>query len=58
MWIRLDLNLEILIETEKSELGIGENTVALLSIGEMIKRKNHESVLRAISKLKMRILSV
>ena len=29
-----------------------ENTVALLSIGEMIKRKNHESVLRAISKLK------
>lgn len=37
---------------KRAELGIGENTVALLSIGEMIKRKNHESVLRAISKLK------
>lgn len=36
----------------KEELGILENTVVLLSIGEMIKRKNYESVLKSISRIK------
>ncbi|MBG9444256.1 glycosyltransferase family 4 protein [Cytobacillus firmus] len=37
---------------KRTELEIGENTVVLLSIGEMIKRKNHETALRALEKLK------
>ncbi|MGM0877161.1 MAG: glycosyltransferase family 4 protein [Bacillota bacterium] len=36
---------------KRAELGITEDTVVLLSIGEMIKRKNHETALRALAKL-------
>ncbi|MBU4438920.1 MAG: glycosyltransferase family 4 protein [Firmicutes bacterium] len=36
---------------KRAELKISEDTVVLLSIGELIERKNHESALRAISKL-------
>ncbi|CAH0346461.1 glycosyltransferase family 4 protein [Bacillus sp. CECT 9360] len=38
-------------EEKRAELGISEETFVLLSIGEMIKRKNHETVLRALAKL-------
>ncbi|MFJ7974811.1 glycosyltransferase family 4 protein [Peribacillus sp. NPDC096379] len=38
-------------EEKRAELRIEEDTVVLLSIGEMIKRKNHETALRAIAKL-------
>ena len=37
---------------KKKELGIPENIPVLLSVGELIKRKNHETVLKALSKLK------
>lgn len=36
----------------KKSLGIPENSVMLLSIGEMIERKNHEVIIRALGKLK------
>lgn len=39
---------------KRSELGIDEDTVVLLSIGEMIKRKNHETALKALSKMEHR----
>lgn len=37
---------------KRNELGISDNTIALLSVGEMIKRKNYETALMALSKLK------
>ncbi|MCM3756319.1 glycosyltransferase family 4 protein [Sporosarcina aquimarina] len=39
-------------EEKRTELEIDKDTVVLLSIGEMIKRKNHETALRALEKLK------
>lgn len=39
-------------EKKRTELEIDKDTVVLLSIGEMIKRKNHETALRALEKLK------
>ncbi|MFH0069897.1 glycosyltransferase family 4 protein [Peribacillus sp. NPDC056705] len=39
-------------DKKRAELGITKNDVVLLSIGEMIKRKNHETALKAIAKLK------
>ncbi|PLR85416.1 glycosyltransferase family 4 protein [Bacillus sp. V33-4] len=44
---------QVLIDRGKKreELGISNDTVVLLSIGEMIKRKNHETALRALSKI-------
>lgn len=38
-------------DKKRKELGVDNNTVVLLSIGEMIKRKNHETALRAIAKV-------
>lgn len=35
----------------RAQLGISDNTVVLLSVGEMIKRKNHETALRAVARL-------
>lgn len=35
----------------RKELGIPENAVMLISIGELISRKNHQIILKAISKL-------
>lgn len=35
--------------TKRRELGIPENAVLLISVGELITRKNHETVLRAIA---------
>lgn len=37
---------------KRFELGIEYDTIVLLSIGELIKRKNHETALRALSKLR------
>ncbi len=36
---------------KRKELGIGENEIAVLSVGELNDNKNHETVLRAISGL-------
>jgi len=38
-------------DKKREELGISDNTVVLLSVGEMIKRKNHETALRALAKI-------
>jgi glycosyltransferase involved in cell wall biosynthesis len=37
---------------KREELGIKENDIVLLSVGELIERKNHKVVLEAISNLK------
>jgi|LGOV01.1.fsa_nt_gb glycosyltransferase involved in cell wall biosynthesis len=44
-------NVNINRESKREQLGIPENTVVLLSIAEMIKRKNQETALRAVSQL-------
>ncbi|MCB6568172.1 glycosyltransferase family 4 protein [Eubacterium limosum] len=36
----------------RKNLGISEETIILLSVGEVIKRKNHETVIKAMEKLK------
>jgi len=38
-------------EQKRAELGIPDNAVMLLSVGELIKRKNHEVIIRAVVKL-------
>lgn len=45
-------NIKVDIKKKKTELGIQENTPVLLSVGELNKNKNHETVLQALSKLK------
>lgn len=45
-------NVKVDISEKKKELGIPQNIPVILSVGELIKRKNHETVLKAISKLK------
>lgn len=44
-------NLKVDVKQKKKELGILENTLILLSVGELNKNKNHEAVLQALSKL-------
>ena len=39
-------------EAKRAELGIPSNATVALSIGELIRRKNHETVIRAINKMK------
>lgn len=39
-------------KTKIKELGIAENEKIILSVGELIKRKNHEVIIRSLSKLK------
>lgn len=39
-------------EEKRKELGISGGTVVLLSVGELIERKNHETVIRAIARLR------
>lgn len=36
---------------KREELGLGENNFAILSVGELIRRKNHEVVLKALAKI-------
>jgi len=54
--VGIDLNrfkdLKINRNKKREQLGITDGTVALLSIGEMIKRKNHETILKALAELK------
>ena len=45
-------NTKVDVCQKKKELCIPENIPVLLSVGELIKRKNHETVLKALSKLK------
>lgn len=45
-------NIKVDIKKKKAELGIQENTPVLLSVGELNKNKNHETVLQVLSKLK------
>lgn len=45
-------NIKVDIKKKKAELGIQENTPVLLSVGELNKNKNHETVLQALSKSK------
>lgn len=44
---------EILVNKTKkrSEIGIGENSFIVLSVGELNKNKNHETIIRAIAQL-------
>lgn len=45
-------NLKVDVKQKKAELGILGNIPVLLSVGELIKRKNHETVLKALSQIK------
>lgn len=44
--------LKVDVKQKKIELGMSENTPILLSVGELNKNKNHETVLQALSELK------
>lgn len=53
--VGLDTNIKkplIDINAKKLELGLPVDRLIMLSTGELIKRKNHETVIRAIGKLK------
>ncbi len=39
-------------QEKRRELGVGENDVLVLAVGELIKRKNHETLIRAVAALK------
>lgn len=45
-------NVKVDRNKKREELGIPEGSVVLLTIGEMIKRKNHETALKALAQLK------
>ena len=45
-------NLKVNVKQKKKELGISKNIPILLSVGELNKNKNHETVLQALSELK------
>lgn len=45
-------NLVVDGESKIKELGLPKNKKILLSVGELIKRKNHETIIRAIAELK------
>lgn len=45
-------NLKVDIKQKKKELVIPEDIPVLLSVGELIKRKNHKTVLKALSQIK------
>ena len=45
-------NIDINKKEKRKSLGIDENTKILLTVGELIKRKNHEVIIRSLSKLK------
>ena len=49
---RKELHQTIDITKKKKELGLPLNKKILLSSGELIKRKNHETVIRALAQLK------
>lgn len=45
-------NLKVNVKQKKKELVISEDIPVLLSVGELIKRKNHKTVLKALSQIK------
>lgn len=45
-------NLKVNVKQKKKELVIPEDIPVLLSVGELIKRKNHKTVLKALSQIK------
>ena len=45
-------NAKVDKEAYKKSIGIPENCVMLLSVGEMIERKNHQVIIKALGKLK------
>lgn len=45
-------NIKINKAKKRKELGVPEHAKLILSVGELIKRKNHETALRAIAKMK------
>lgn len=45
-------NLKVNVKQKKKELIIPEDIPVLLSVGELIKRKNHKTVLKALSQIK------
>lgn len=45
-------NIQVDKKVKRKELGIPENAIMLLSVGELSPRKNHQVVLRALEKLK------
>ena len=47
-------NLKVDVKQKKTELGLPENIPVLLSVGELNKNKNHEIVLQALNKLKVK----
>lgn len=51
-WNRIQSLPKVSIKDKREELGIPLNRTFLLSTGELIKRKNHETVIRAIAMLK------
>lgn len=42
------------VSRKKEELGLPKDKVILLSSGELIKRKNHEAIIRAVAELKQK----
>ncbi|REK69275.1 glycosyltransferase family 4 protein [Paenibacillus paeoniae] len=54
--VGIDVNkfndLKLAKENKRKELNIPEDSIVILSIGELTKRKNHELAIRAVSKLK------
>ncbi|MDY3929823.1 MAG: glycosyltransferase, partial [Clostridia bacterium] len=45
-------NIEINKEEKKESIGVPRDAVLLLSVGELIERKNHEIIIRALAKIK------
>jgi glycosyltransferase involved in cell wall biosynthesis len=45
-------NVKVDRDKKRKDLNIPEGTLVLLTIGEMIERKNHETVIRALAQLK------
>ena len=45
-------NIIINKEEYKSSLGVAPNSILLLSIGEMIERKNHKAIIKALARIK------
>jgi glycosyltransferase involved in cell wall biosynthesis len=46
------VNNKVNVTLKKEELGLPEDKIILLSSGELIKRKNHETIIRALAHLK------
>lgn len=44
-------SLEVEREQKRTQLGVKKDEIVILSIGELIKRKNHETALRALAKI-------